>query len=118
MCSYSPCRYHLAVLPLGKKLPSRRARMGTGGCEGIRDFLRGATALSRQRRLASEVCWLDWTYRVAPALSRLAGSRPVGCVGAVRTGAAGMGLVSAASAEISTLSPWWAITRGGPPSRV
>src|SRR2546429_9983903 len=102
MYPYSPCRYDLAVLPLGKKLPSCRARMGTGECEGIRDLLRGTTALSRQRRLASEVFWLEPPYRVAPALSRLAGSRPVGCVGAVRAGEAGMGLVSAASAEIST----------------
>jgi hypothetical protein len=92
--------------------------MGTGGCEGIRDFLRGATPLSRQRRLASEVCWLDWTYRDALALSRLAGSRPIGCVGAARTGAAGMGFVSAATAEISKGSPWWVIKSGGPASSV
>lgn len=51
-------------------------------------------------------------------LSRLNGSRPVGCVGAARIGAAGMDLMRAAAAGISTLSPWCVIRSGGPASNV
>ena len=43
------------------------------------------------------------------ALRRRIGARPGGCVGAARSGSAGMGCVTAPSVETVMVVPWWPI---------